>query len=184
MSAGLTIRSKSSALIAPESRAASRRRPSGIQLGSGRPRPWGVEDSGWQAWFGGRVVDGLCEVLDEYLEEHKHGEPAVPGCIRWFDSRAVEDRLLKMRACCVVIDKGSWLPGRLVKADFGVSEHLPQRIAVGDAPRRRRRKVDRSPTLRSPSMSWGLCEFSAGGSGKGSRSFTPRCLFSALHGFQ
>jgi hypothetical protein len=27
-------------------------------------------DSGWQAWFGGRVVDGLCEVLDEYLEEH------------------------------------------------------------------------------------------------------------------
>jgi hypothetical protein len=35
------------------------------------------------------------------------------------DSRAVEDRLLKMRACCVVIDKGSWLPGMLVKADLG-----------------------------------------------------------------
>jgi hypothetical protein len=80
---------------------------------------WGGQDSGWRAWFGGRVIDGLCEALDEHLEEHKHSEPAVIGCVPWFDSRAVEDRLLKMRACCVVIDKGSWLPGRLVKADLG-----------------------------------------------------------------
>ena len=86
---------------------------------SGQRRLWGQQDLGWQAWFGGKVVDGLCDLLDEHLEEHKHGDPAVIGCVPWFDRSAVEDRLLKMRACCVVMDKGSWLPGRLVRADIG-----------------------------------------------------------------
>ncbi|WP_406817351.1 hypothetical protein [Mycobacterium sp. M23085] len=86
---------------------------------SGRRRPWGEQDLGWQAWFGGKVVDGLCDLLDEHLEQHKQGAPAVIGCVPWFDSKAVEDRLLKMRACCIVMDKGSWLPGRLVRAGIG-----------------------------------------------------------------
>jgi hypothetical protein len=74
---------------------------------------------GWQAWLGGKVIDGLCDLLDEHLDEHKEGDPAVIGCVPWFDSSAVEDRLLKMRACSVVIDKGLYLPGRLVRADTG-----------------------------------------------------------------
>jgi hypothetical protein len=83
---------------------------------SGRPRPWGAEGPGWRAWFGGKVINGLCEVLDAHLEEHRHSTPAAIGCVPWFTSRAVEDRLLKMSACCVVIDKGAWFPRRLAAA--------------------------------------------------------------------
>lgn len=52
------------------------------------------------------MIDGLCEVLDEHLENHRW--PAVIGCVPWLDSAAVVDRLLKMDACCVVVNKG-WL---------------------------------------------------------------------------
>jgi hypothetical protein len=34
---------------------------------SGKPRTWGPDSSCWCAWFGGKVIDGLCEVLDNHL---------------------------------------------------------------------------------------------------------------------
>jgi hypothetical protein len=34
---------------------------------SGKPRNWEPDGAGWRAWFGGQVIDGLCEVLDEHL---------------------------------------------------------------------------------------------------------------------
>jgi len=34
---------------------------------SGKPRAWGLAGAGWRVWFGGAVIDGLCEVLDEHL---------------------------------------------------------------------------------------------------------------------
>lgn len=42
---------------------------------SGKPRTWGPEGAGWRAWFGGEVVDGLCDVLDEQL-----AAPRARGC--------------------------------------------------------------------------------------------------------
>ena len=61
---------------------------------SGRPRSWGVKDAGWRVWFAGKVVDGLCEVLDEHLAAKRRGVPAAIGCVPWLDSEAVVDRLL------------------------------------------------------------------------------------------
>jgi len=87
---------------------------------SGRPRSWGPTDAGWRAWFGGKVIDGLCEVLDEHLAANRSGAPAAIGCVAYLTSRAVVDRLLKMAGLCVVIDKGAVLPPRqLVESDLG-----------------------------------------------------------------
>jgi hypothetical protein len=79
---------------------------------SGKPRAWGPQGSAWRAWFGGKVVDGLCEVIDEHLSA-KRGAAAI-GCVPWLTSEAVVDRLLNMSACCVVLDKDAYLPKRLV----------------------------------------------------------------------
>jgi len=79
---------------------------------SAKPRAWGPEGSGWRAWFGGSVVDGLCEVLDEHLSLGRAA--AAIGCVPWLTSTAVVDRLLKMSACCVVLDKDAYLPEPLV----------------------------------------------------------------------
>ena len=95
---------------------------------SGHPRSWGAKDSGWRAWFGGKVVDGLCEVLDEHLAAECDGFPAVIGCVPWLNKEAVVDRLLKMTACCVVLDKGACIiPERLVNSGVGFPNYaLPQ----------------------------------------------------------
>lgn len=69
---------------------------------SGKPRQWGP-DGTWRAWFGGKVVDGLCELLDERLDLPQN--TAVIGCVPWFRNDAVIERLLKMSACCIVVDK-------------------------------------------------------------------------------
>lgn len=77
---------------------------------SGRSRPWGADGTS-RAWFGGNVIDGLCESLDEHLARPRprrlEARPAVVGCVPWFNSRAVQDRLLRMGGCCIVIDKGA-----------------------------------------------------------------------------
>ena len=67
-------------------------------------------------WFGGNVVDGLCDVLDEHLAAKHSGGPAAIGCVWSLTSRMVIDRLLMMSAMCVVVDKGSFLPQRLIDA--------------------------------------------------------------------
>lgn len=76
---------------------------------SGKPRAWGPDGAGWQAWFGGKVIDALCEVLDEHLAARRGRDmrPAAIGCVPWLTSEAVVDRLLKLDSCCVVIDKGA-----------------------------------------------------------------------------
>ena len=74
---------------------------------SGKPRAWGPEGAGWRVWFGGGVVDGLCEVLDEHLAAPRvNGKyPAAIGCVPWLTSRAVASRLLALASYCVVVDK-------------------------------------------------------------------------------
>jgi hypothetical protein len=71
---------------------------------SGRPRSWGVNGEE-RAWFGGKVVDGLCTVLDEHMAAHGGGSAAI-GCVPWLTSEAVIDRLDQLNSLCVVIDKG------------------------------------------------------------------------------
>jgi hypothetical protein len=93
-------------------------------LWSGNPRPWGPEGAGWRAWFGGKVIDGLCQVLDEHLAATRH--PAAIGCVPWLTSKAVIDRLLKLSCCCVVLDKGALLPERLIESESGFAS-----IALG-----------------------------------------------------
>jgi hypothetical protein len=86
---------------------------------SGKPRAWGPEGSRWRAWFGGKVIDGLCEVLDEHLAAKRRGRPAAIGCVPWLDSQPVVDRLLGLTAFCVVVDKGTSFPGRLLNREKG-----------------------------------------------------------------
>ncbi len=87
---------------------------------SDHAKSWGPPDAGWRAWFGGRVIDGLCQVLDEHLAADRLGNPAAIGCVPRLDSEAVVDRLLQMTAVCVVLDKGAaLLPARLVNSELG-----------------------------------------------------------------
>lgn len=53
------------------------------------------------------MVDGLCEVLDERLSAPSRSRkyPAAVGCVPWFTSKAVAQRLLAMAPYCVVVDK-------------------------------------------------------------------------------
>jgi hypothetical protein len=77
---------------------------------SGQPRSWGPEGAGWRAWFGGRVVDGLCDVLDEHLAARRTSREMYPcaiGCVPWLTSRAVAQRLLALDSYCVVVDKAA-----------------------------------------------------------------------------
>lgn len=94
---------------------------------SGHPRSWGAQDRQWRAWFAGKVVDGLCHVLDDHLAVYRHGTPAAIGCVPWLTSEAVVDRLLALSACCVVLDKGAMLPRRLVESD----RPLPNTVLPG-----------------------------------------------------
>ena len=80
---------------------------------SGKPRAWGPAEAGWRAWFGGQVVDGLCEVIEEHLTVKRRGMPAAIGCVPYFTSQRVARRLLKLRAFCVVVDKRTLFPTRL-----------------------------------------------------------------------
>lgn len=76
---------------------------------SGKPRAWGPEGAGWRVWFGGKVIDGLCEVLDEHLAAPRRSGrfPAAVGCVPWLTSKAVARRLLALASYCVVVDKAS-----------------------------------------------------------------------------
>jgi hypothetical protein len=77
-------------------------------LSGRRPQRWGTDFSN-RAWFGGGVVDGLCDVLDEYLSR-RMSRPAAIGCVYLLDSPAVIDRLTALDACCIVVDKRSQSP--------------------------------------------------------------------------
>ena len=82
---------------------------------------------------GEQVIDGLCSVLDEHLAAYRsspvpslalatgRGVPAAIGAVPWLTSVAVVDRLLKLEACCIVIDRGTLLPPaiRLLGSNLG-----------------------------------------------------------------
>jgi hypothetical protein len=58
---------------------------------SDHPRGWGP-NGWWPVWFGGRVLDGLVEVIDDHIAEVE-GRAAL-GCVPWFDSSAVASHLV------------------------------------------------------------------------------------------
>ena len=96
---------------------------------SGKARSWGPDGS-WRAWFGGNVIDGLCQILDEHLAAPRsrrlEAQPAVVGCVPWFTSNAVQDRLVRTGCCCIVIDKGAAKrPDRLIAEGRGLPNVLP-----------------------------------------------------------
>src|ERR1700730_7013904 len=76
---------------------------------SGKPREWGPDRAGWRSWFGGGVVDGLCDLIQEHLDERRGWgmAPAAIGCVYWLTSKPVVDLLLQLNSCCVVVDKGT-----------------------------------------------------------------------------
>jgi hypothetical protein len=90
---------------------------------SGQPRSWGPNDARWRVWFGLKVIDGLCEVLDEHIAAQHEGYPAAIGCVPWFGSKAVAERLLQLTSCCIVVDKEHLgiVPDRLLEADLGMA---------------------------------------------------------------
>jgi hypothetical protein len=73
----------------------------------GRPRRWG----GGRAWFGGGIIDGLCDVLDEHLS---YRDAAAIGCVYRLNSQPIIDRLTALTACCIVVDKRSQVPSQLI----------------------------------------------------------------------
>ena len=101
---------------------------------SGQSLTWGPEGAGWRAWFGGKVVDGLCEILDRHLSAERprrsEGQPVVIGCVPWLTSDEVIDRLLRLAACCIVLDKGARLPTRLVTHDRPFPSSVLPRLAM------------------------------------------------------
>lgn len=96
---------------------------------SGLPRPWGPSDAPWRVWFGGRVIDGLCDVLDEFLATRSRrgvGSLAAIGCVPWLTNESVVGRLTQLAACCVAVDKGAYLPRRLVEEAAPFPNVLPR----------------------------------------------------------
>src|SRR5882724_3221427 len=95
---------------------------------SGTSRPWGP-DGNWQVWLGHQVVGGLVEVIERRLRTpsgYREAAPAALGCVPWFTHEEIADRLARLSACCVVVDKGARvLPERLVTADNGFPNVLP-----------------------------------------------------------
>lgn len=90
---------------------------------SGVPKAWGPERN-WRVWFAGKVVDGLCEILDEHLAVPRMSGvrwPAAIGCVPWLGSRDVSQRLQQMRSC-VVVDKNELriVPRELVNSNRGI----------------------------------------------------------------
>jgi hypothetical protein len=81
----------------------------GVRWWSAYPRDWGPNGEG-RVWFGGHVLDGLADVIDEHIarveKERTHGRAAALGCVPWLTSSAIVSRLLRLGGCCIVIDKG------------------------------------------------------------------------------
>jgi hypothetical protein len=59
---------------------------------SDHPRDWRPNDR-WPVWFGGRVLDGLVEGIDDHIAEVE-GRAVALGCVPWFDSSAVASHLV------------------------------------------------------------------------------------------
>jgi hypothetical protein len=95
---------------------------------SGQPRPWGA-DGRSRVWFGGQVVDGLAQMIDEHVAaeaREREPMPAVLGCVPWLTHAGIAERLARLPACCVVVDKGQQrLASALATAGNGFPPVLP-----------------------------------------------------------
>jgi hypothetical protein len=76
------------------------------------PREWGP-DTAWRVWFGGDVLAGLVQVIDERVATRKKGRrygtdvgSATIGCVPWLTDRTIAGHLAALDVCCVVVDKG------------------------------------------------------------------------------
>ena len=118
---------------------------------SGRPRSWGPEGGRWRAWFGGKVVDGLCDVLDEHLSADRSlgtsGTPAAIGMCPLADKRGRR----RPPAGPIRVLRGSRQGRRRCSASRAarrVGPRIPERpstVEVGST--RRRRKSGRARSL-------------------------------------
>ena len=93
-------------------------------------------------WFARKVVDGLCEVLDEHLAvERMEGArvPAAIGSVPWLSSDDIVDRLLQMW-CCIVVDKNDvrWVPDRFINGP----RRMPNTVLPDDFPLMRKDLVE------------------------------------------
>src|SRR6266511_407703 len=107
---------------------------------SGLPRDWGP-DGRWKAGFAGNVLEGLVTIMDEHVEavgkggQHGRPQPAMIGCVPWLSSGPVLDRLEKLPACCIVINKGAAASAahRLAAANNGLPNVLPDLVDLAPA---------------------------------------------------
>lgn len=90
-----------------------------FSTGSRKPRTWGAEDRS-RVWFGGQVVDGLAQVIDEHVAaeaREREPMPAALGCVPWLTHAGIAERLARLPACCILVDKGQqWLATALATA--------------------------------------------------------------------
>lgn len=87
------------------------------------PRSWG-QDGRSRVWFAGDVLDGLTQVIDEHVAavqlERRWWSPAALGCVPWLIHRGIAERLARLHACCIVVDKGrGYVPPVLAEATNG-----------------------------------------------------------------
>jgi hypothetical protein len=79
-------------------------------------------------WFGGKVLDGLLDVLDEHLAVDRRDSghrPAAIGCVPWMGNDDVVNRLLQMRSC-IVVDKEhvDIVPDRFIRSERGMPNNV------------------------------------------------------------
>lgn len=99
-------------------------------------------------WFGGQVVDGLAQVIDEHVAteaREREPMPAALGFVPWLTYAGIAERLARLPACCIVVDKGQqWLASALATAKNGFPPVLP-------GLRDRAPVVDGQPVILGPS---------------------------------
>jgi hypothetical protein len=89
------------------------------------PRAWGP-DGRWRLWFGGKVADAIVELLDDHIATIGRHSAAAIGCVPWLTHPGIADRLAKLHACCIVVDKGArWVPDVLRTAENSFPNVLP-----------------------------------------------------------
>ncbi len=94
----------------------------------GKARSWGP-DGRCRIWFGGEVIDGLAQVIDEHVAaegRRRETASAALGCVPWLTHQGIAARLARLSACCVVVDKGRrQLASALATADNGFPNVCP-----------------------------------------------------------
>ena len=76
------------------------------------------------------MIDGLLAVIDEHVatvSKRREPMPAALGCVPWLTDNGIAERLARLEACCVVVDKGhQHLAAALGTASNGFPNVLPR----------------------------------------------------------